>query len=172
MQSSDFEKFVEAYLLNTRAIFVQPQFLVHLNKRERWIDILAADLANRKFFLVEVTENRNPRHLVEKILDFHDHADWLAKRLVQEFNLQQDWVTKPWLFIRSDAKDMFRAALGSVKLTENTDYDLTELESIIARSAPGTQKLAEHWGPLAKTENLLKRDHRVTALTRRPGDDK
>ena len=39
MQSSDYEKLVEAYLLNQRNTLVAPQYLIRAMGRDRWVDV-------------------------------------------------------------------------------------------------------------------------------------
>lgn len=49
MQSSDFEKLVEAYLLYDRTTLVAPQFPIRVAGRDRFIDVLAVQLRERTF---------------------------------------------------------------------------------------------------------------------------
>jgi hypothetical protein len=45
MQSSDFEKLVQGYLLNGRGTLVALQYLIRANGKDRWIDVLATATA-------------------------------------------------------------------------------------------------------------------------------
>jgi hypothetical protein len=145
MQSSDFEKLVEAFLLYDRSTLVAPQFLLRVAGKDRFVDVLAIHLRQRSFFLVEVTENRNPRTLAPTIKEFTDHAAWIATRLKLDFGLGGEWKAIPWIFIRRDAGEAFAKALSGIAYKRNF------IEELLERRADPSQMLNEKtWGPLAE----------------------
>lgn len=145
MQSSDFEKLVEAFLLYDRSMLVAPQFLIRVVGKDRWVDILASHLRQRTFFLVEVTESRSPNTLAPKVKEFSDHSDWIAGRLKLDFGLEGDWKALPWIFIRRDADQAFAQALAGIA------YKRSFIEELVERRRNPSQTLnPEVWGPVVQ----------------------
>jgi hypothetical protein len=63
MQSVDYEKVLEGYLLNDRGTPVTPQFYVIVNGIERWIDVVAVRGRERTIYFAEITESTRPNKL-------------------------------------------------------------------------------------------------------------
>ena len=145
MQSSDFEKLVEAYLLYDRSTLVAPQFLIRVAGKDRFIDTLAVQLRERVFFLVEVTENRRPAKLARKVKDIHSNSSWLADRLKLDFGLDGAWKVMPWLFIRKDADEAFKKALSGIIYKRTFIEDL-----VLSRVNPSLTLNSEIWGALVE----------------------
>jgi len=143
MLSSDYEKLVEAFLLDDRSTLVAPRFLVRINGKDRYIDVLAMKPRERWFFLVEVTEDRSPLKLAPKITEFGAYADSIASRLEIDFGLDGEWKAIPWIIIRKDADRAFTKALDGIP------YKRTFIEELVLRRIDPSQMLdKEIWGPL------------------------
>ena len=152
MQSTDYEKLVEGYLLTDRQTLVAPQYLVRINGRDRWIDVLAVRPKERVFYLVEVTENRKPNVIAQKLKDYHAAAEWLAERLALEIGFDGRWQAIPWIIIRREAEPAFRAAL------EGIHFRCSFIEDLIAPAPPGRDSLDPlRWGRLGAREGLATR---------------
>lgn len=155
MQSSDYEKLVEAYLLNRRDTLIAPQYLIRVNGRDRYPDVLAVRPKEKTFYLVEVTESREARVLLPKLRDYHDCADWIADRLAADFGIEgAKWHVKPWVFIRKLAEDHFRKALTDVGLRWEHDVNRTFIEDLVVRPENNDSALDPRWGPLTKHPEL------------------
>lgn len=143
MQSADYEKFVEAHLLNQRDTLVAPQYLIRASGRDRWVDILAVRPREKVFYLVEVTENRNPAVITRKFADYTQDAPHIARCLAEEIGFDGPWTVMPWLFIRRDAAAAFEAALTGI--AHRREF----IEDIVQRAPAGKDTLdAKRWGLL------------------------
>jgi len=145
MQASDYEKLVEAYLLYDRATLIAPQYLIRVNGVDRYPDVLAVRPKEKTFYLVEVTENRDPTNLAEKVRQYVAGGDRVAEALTHELGLEGDWKVKPWIIVWKDWEAAYGKALGSI------ECKISRIEDLVSRRGRGTDTLdPKRWGEKKK----------------------
>jgi hypothetical protein len=143
VQSADYEKLVEAYLLIDRAVLLAPQYQIRANRHNRYPDILAVHFKRKIFYLVEVTTTSKPATLAAKCIDYRLGASEIVKGLAKEFAIDPEgWTTKPWVFLYADVRVQFEQALAEFNCC------FTTFENAIVKPPAGSSSLdAKVWGP-------------------------
>ncbi len=106
-----FEGVVIEYLRADRALFLNTQYCIQVNKGKNpdtsgphwYCDAVAIDFRSRSIFLCEITFANPPASLKERLSGWNDHWVGVHQALVRDSKLPEDWTVRPWLFIREDA---------------------------------------------------------------------
>jgi hypothetical protein len=140
MQSSDYEKFIEGYILSDRSHLIAPQYAIRAAVTERIPDLLVASMRERIFYLVEITKDQHPTRLEIKLKDYATSSGYIANGLSKEFALDRPWDVKPWIFVWRDLHARHKQAL------QQYPVKITYLEDVMHKAEKGVASLnREYW---------------------------
>jgi hypothetical protein len=145
LESSHFEKFVEEYLLNDRAMLIAPQYQIRALGIDRYPDVLGVHMKEKKFYLIEISLNKNSRKLKSKIEAYWKDATHIVQALKKEFGITHDgWSLMPMLFVHEDSLESYNKQLDGLSC------DVKSLQSTMIRRPQGSWRLDDTtWGKLA-----------------------
>lgn len=155
MHSTTYERMVEDFLLRqSPSMLVRPQYWLWAARKARAPDILAVDLRNRIFYLAEVTANKRPVQLLDKLQDYRDGEERILCGLKYAFGVTNTWSVVPWLFIWDGVKDSLKTAI------EQYQPKTTYLNSLLSPSTKGEETLRRDWGQSEAERAMLMPEER------------
>jgi len=98
MSSLEYEKLVEAFVLDRPGVLGKPQYIVKTATVNRCPDFLAADTMSKTFYLVEVSIDVKLKRQLEKMHDYNRDAVQITSLLNESFGFA-GWEARPWLFV-------------------------------------------------------------------------
>jgi hypothetical protein len=139
-----YENVVVDYLRADRALFLNTQYCIQLNKADNpdtsgphwYCDVLALDFRSKTIFLCEVSFASGLADLTNRLHDWHEHWGAVREAIERESRLSETelkgWSIRPWVFIRKDHVDHLN---GKLKLIANGqgpqfEYKITPLEDV------------------------------------------
>jgi len=127
-----FESVVLEYLRADRALCLNTQYCIQINEGENpdtsgphwYCDAVAADFRSQCMFLCEITYANPPASLRERLCAWNDHWVKVCIAIARDSGLGDDWIVRPWLFVREtaipkvikDLKQLEVSAQGKVML--------------------------------------------------------
>jgi hypothetical protein len=139
-----YESVVFDYLRADRAIFINTEYCLQLNKSNNpdksgshwYCDALALDFKNNTIFLCEISYDSELKSLANRLRGWHEHWDKVRDAIIRESCLDgmsiKDWPIKPWLFIPSGTQAHLDRHLkriaggGELRFT----HEVTHLEKV------------------------------------------
>lgn len=168
MLSTTYELVVEDYLLGTsRSMLVRHQYWLRAAKKYRAPDVLAIDPVKCHFYLVEVTANQHPGHLLEKLQDYRNGEKRILAGLKEAFqvNVENTWKVIPWLFIWKTLRAPLAEAIDGFEGVRKT-----YLHEVLTPVERGADTVKDDWGTTPSARALLTHEE-IAWVNRSKKDD-
>ena len=121
---SFYQDIVAEYVRADRRYFVNPEFLLQdelaeddEDKKKHWfVDLLAINLKKREAFLCEVTYAKQPKALMSRLRNWHQHWQMVRNALERHSGISSDWRVRPWLFVPQSSIEALCKRLPSFEI--------------------------------------------------------
>ena len=119
---NNYESVVMDYLRADRAIFVNTEFCIQINKgtnpdnsgRHWCCDAVALDFRCKEIFLCEISYGANLAGLINRLKGWDANWDRMRSALARDCFLAEQWPITPWLFVPRARIDFLKRRLAEI----------------------------------------------------------
>jgi hypothetical protein len=135
-----YESVVMDYLRADRAIFVNTEFCIQINKaanpdnsgRHWYCDAVALDFRHKEIFLCEIAYGANLASLINRLRGWNATWDRVRSALARDCFLAEQWPITPWLFVPRARVDFLKRRLVEIANGQRPTFvpKITALEEV------------------------------------------
>jgi hypothetical protein len=135
-----YESVVMDYLRADRAIFVNTEFCIQINKAANpdksgphwYCDAVALDFRCKEIFLCEISYAANLGGLINRLKGWNANWDGVRSALARDCFLAEQWPITPWLFVPWGRVDFLKRRLAEIANGQRPKFvpKITVLEEV------------------------------------------